>query len=69
MHDGRFGTLNSVLDFYNTGVQETENIDPILKQSEETYGITLNHQEKEQIIAFLKTLTDEKFIHDERFAE
>jgi len=32
-------------------------------------GISINEQEKEDIIAFLKTLTDEEFITDKRFAE
>ncbi|KAF9659452.1 cytochrome c peroxidase [Tenacibaculum sp. ZH5_bin.1] len=69
MHDGRFGSLKSVLNFYATGVQETQNLDPILKNENGTIGIALNEQEKENIIAFLKTLTDEEFITDKRFAE
>ena len=69
MHDGRFGSLKSVLNFYATGVRETQNLDPILKKEDGTTGISLNEQEKENIIAFLKTLTDEEFITDKRFAE
>lgn len=69
MHDGRFGSLESVLDFYSDGVQETQNLDPLLKQESGRPGINLTPQEKENIIAFLKTLTDEEFITDERFAE
>ena len=69
MHDGRFGSLKSVLNFYTTGVQETQNLDPILKNEDGTLGISINEQEKEDIIAFLKTLTDEEFITDKRFAE
>ncbi|MGQ3677427.1 cytochrome-c peroxidase [Tenacibaculum discolor] len=69
MHDGRFGSLKSVLNFYATGVQETQNLDPILKKEDGTTGISLNEQEKEDIIVFLKTLTDEEFITDKRFAE
>ncbi|MDO6674185.1 cytochrome c peroxidase [Tenacibaculum sp. 1_MG-2023] len=69
MHDGRFGSLKSVLNFYATGVQETQNLDPILKNENGKTGIPLNEQEKEDIIAFLKTLTDEEFITDKRFAE
>lgn len=69
MHDGRFGSLQSVLNFYAKGVQETQNLDPILKNENGKIGIPLNEQEKEDIIAFLKTLTDEEFITDKRFAE
>ena len=69
MHDGRFGSLNSVLNFYINGVQETPNLDPILKNTNGTLGIQLTEEEKENIIAFLKTLTDEQFITDKRFVE
>lgn len=69
MHDGRFGSLSSVLNFYASGVQETPNLDPLLKDENGILGIPLNEQEKEDIITFLKTLTDEEFITDKRFAE
>lgn len=66
MHDGRFGSLQSVLNFYSNGVQNTQNLDPLLQQHS-TLGIPLNQNEKEAIIAFLKTLTDEKFIANPEF--
>lgn len=66
MHDGRFGSLQSVLNFYASGVQNTQNLDPLLQQHP-TLGIPLNQQEKEAIIAFLKTLTDEEFISNPLF--
>jgi cytochrome c peroxidase len=42
-------------------------IDPIFKQNTKR-GIALTSKEKSQIIAFLKTLTDESFLKDKRFA-
>ncbi|MFY7741117.1 MAG: cytochrome-c peroxidase [Flavobacterium sp.] len=66
MHDGRFGSLQSVLNFYSTGVQNTQNLDPLLQQHG-TLGIPLTQEQKEAIIAFLKTLTDEKFITNPEF--
>lgn len=69
MHDGRFGSLKSVLNFYSNGVTNTQNLDPILKHNDGSIGIKLSSEEKENIIAFLKTLTDEEFIKDKRFAE
>lgn len=66
MHDGRFGSLQSVLNFYSNGVQNTKNLDPLMQQHA-TLGIPLNQAEKEAIIAFLKTLTDEKFITNPEF--
>ena len=68
MHDGRFYSLAAVLDHYAENVQPTENLDPLLKQNGKL-GIALSADEKRQIIAFLKTLTDEQFLRDSRFAE
>ena len=53
MHDGRFFTLNQVLDHYVSGVQHSATLDPALAN-----GIPLTGLEKQQLIAFLKTLTD-----------
>lgn len=69
MHDGRFGSLESVLNFYANDVQETENLDELLKHTDGTLGISLSTEEKYKIKIFLKTLTDEEFIQDKRFAE
>ncbi|WP_333474227.1 cytochrome-c peroxidase [Zunongwangia sp. HGR-M22] len=68
MHDGRFGSLESVLNFYDNGVQESETLDPILKQNNRL-GIDLNSEEKAALIAFLNTLTDDEYLNDKRFAE
>ena len=68
MHDGRFYSLAAVLDHYAENVQRTENLDPLLQQNGRL-GIALSADEKQQIIAFLKTLTDDQFIRDVRFAE
>lgn len=62
MHDGRFSTLNAVLDHYSSGVKNYPTLDTSL-----CGGIPLTAQEKLDIIAFLKTLTDENFIRDRRF--
>ncbi|MBD3889959.1 cytochrome-c peroxidase [Olleya marilimosa] len=69
MHDGRFSTLEVVLDFYDSGIVDNGNVDPSLQKADGTYGISLSAYEKESVIAFLKTLTDNQFLEDERFAE
>ena len=69
MHDGRFGTLEQVLDFYSSGVTDSPTLDPILKQENGTLGIPLDATEKAQLLAFLKTLSDNDFAQDRRFAE
>ena len=66
MHDGRFGSLESVLNFYATGVHNTENLDPLLNNNG-VPGIPLTEDEKAAIIAFLKTLTDEEYINNPLF--
>lgn len=68
MHDGRFYSLDAVLDHYAENVQPTENLDPLLNQNGRL-GIALTPDEKRQIIQFLKTLTDDEFLRDPRFAE
>ncbi|OZI08172.1 cytochrome-c peroxidase [Siphonobacter sp. BAB-5385] len=68
MHDGRFYTLEAVLDHYAENVHNTPNLDPILKASTGKRGIALTQQERQQIIAFLKTLTDEEFLTNKQLA-
>lgn len=64
MHDGRFRNLNQVLDHYGSGKYFSGNYDLSLNK---TAGLTV--LEKQDIIAFLKTLTDKTFLHDKRFAD
>jgi cytochrome c peroxidase len=64
MHDGRFYSLDEVLDHYSSGVKASENLDPSLKN-----GIQLNNSERTQIKAFLKTLTDNEFIKNTIYGE
>lgn len=64
MHDGRFWTLEEVLDHYASGVVSSPTLDPALSS-----GIPMNTQEKADIIAFLKTLTDDSFILNHEYSE
>ncbi|MEL1243353.1 cytochrome c peroxidase [Flavobacterium sp. DGU11] len=68
MHDGRFGSLEAVLNHYTSGITDSPTLDPLLHQGG-VLGIALNETEKEQVIAFLKTLTDDQYITDNRFSE
>jgi len=68
MHDGRFGTLDAVLEHYNSGVVNSATLDPLLNKNG-TLGIPLTPDEKLQLIAFLKTLTDNQYLTDARFSE
>ncbi len=66
MHDGRIGSLAEVLAHYDHGVQPHPNLDAAFRKNERL-GITLSKTEQQEIIAFLKTLTDTSFINDKRF--
>ncbi|MBL9133604.1 MAG: cytochrome C peroxidase [Verrucomicrobiaceae bacterium] len=60
MHDGRFSTLEEVVEHYSSGVRRGDTLDPNLAKHPET-GIQLSATEKADLVAFLKTLTDETF--------
>ncbi len=67
MHDGRFKTLEEVIDHYNAGIQESSTVDPAILNTKAT-GLFLAPQEKEDLINFLKTLTDSTFQHNPEYA-
>lgn len=68
MHDGRFYTLDAVLDQYTSHTQLTPNLDPLLQQYG-TPGIPLTPEEKASLLAFLNTLNDKKFVTDKTLSE
>jgi cytochrome c peroxidase len=68
MHDGRFRTLRDVVHFYSTGVQESPDLDPRLRDSAgHPRRLNLTDAQVGQLVAFLETLTDTSFLHDPRF--
>ena len=64
MHDGRFTTLDEVIDFYSEGVQYSENISPLIHHVMQG-GVQLTNEEKAQLKAFLNTLTDQSLLPTE----
>ncbi len=65
MHDGRFQTLEEVVEFYNSGVhRNSPNIDPIMTKPGKEYGLDLTPLQKDDLVNFLKTFTDSSFIHN-----
>ena len=58
MHDGRFQTLEEVIDHYDSGFHRTRLTDPVLLIRP---NLGLNRKEKRALIAFLKTLSDTRF--------
>ncbi|RYG29741.1 MAG: hypothetical protein EOO01_37775 [Chitinophagaceae bacterium] len=63
-HDGRFTSIGSMLDHYNSGVQQSASLDPSLKN-----GISISFNDRYYLVQFLGTLTDSAFINDKRFSQ
>ncbi|MFN5025564.1 MAG: cytochrome-c peroxidase [Bacteroidota bacterium] len=59
MHDGRFKTLEEVVEHYDNGVIRSHPTDPLYLKHPE--GLQLSAQEKADLVAFLKTMTDSTF--------
>ena len=69
MHDGRFTTLLEVVEHYNSGVQAHPNLDNRLKQNNGTpRRLNLTDQEKQDLVSFMLTLTDDTFITEAKFS-
>ena len=66
MHDGRFATLEEVINHYSEGLQFSSTIDPLMKKVSQG-GVQLTPQEKLDLKAFLLTLTDPEFINNPDF--
>lgn len=94
MHDGRFATLEEVIDFYNEGIQPHEQLSFMLREGWNGGGgiftpfegdfipgvgdsstaiqplrLQLDSDEKRALIAFLKTLSDDKISSDVKFSD
>ena len=65
MHDGRFSTLEQVVEHYNSGGKYSTTVDPLMKKL--GVGLQLTEQEKQDLIAFLKTLSDTEFLNNPDF--
>jgi cytochrome c peroxidase len=63
MHDGRFATLDAVLDHYSSGGKKHPNKDIRVQP------LNLTASEKAALLAFMKTLTDPHFLSDSRFSD
>ncbi len=70
MHDGRFATLEDVVEHYNSGIQAHQNLHFALRdaQTSQPKRLNLSNTEKQALVSFLKTLTDTQFAEDVRFS-
>jgi cytochrome c peroxidase len=75
MHDGRFTTLEEVLDHYNSGIKKSRTLSALIREADNLHktdqdniSLHLTEMDKTALLAFLQTLTDEDFVTDERFS-
>ncbi len=72
MHDGRFATLEEVIEHYNSGVQAHPYLDdrltPDLTPGGTPYELNLTQEQKDALLAFMHTLTDHPLINDVKFS-
>lgn len=68
MHDGRFATLDEVIEFYSTGLQASSTIDPLMKNVDNG-GAQLSTSDKADLKAFLLSLSDPLFLTNTDFQE
>jgi len=66
MHDGRFETLEEVIEFYSHHLVNTPYIDPLMHHIANG-GVQLTPMEKSDLLAFIKTLEDEDFLINPEF--
>jgi cytochrome c peroxidase len=75
MHDGRFASLEEVVEFYNSGVVNNPNLSPPLRNPPggpnggQPRRLNLTAAEKAALVAFLKTLTDTTLTSDPKFSD
>lgn len=69
MHDGRFATIEEVLDHYNDGGHPSSTVDSFMKFTDPDLTLELDATKRAQILAFLNTLTDTEFIENPAFAD
>lgn len=70
MHDGRFSTLEEVVEHYNSGIQNHPNLGDALRDTNgQPVQLNLSAQEKTDLVNFLKTLSDDVLTSDVKFSD
>jgi len=65
MHDGRFATLEEVVEHYHHGGKASPTVNPFIRTGNDT--LQLSAQDKRDLIAFLLTMTDSSFVTNPAF--
>lgn len=68
MHDGRFQSLEEVVEHYSNGIQSHPNLSNELKSGNNPKQFNFSNAEKESLLAFLETLTDNQLLTDDKYS-
>jgi cytochrome c peroxidase len=70
MHDGRFSTLEEVVEHYNSGIQAHPTLSAALTDTNgDPVRLNFTDTEKAALVAFLRTLTDESIANEEKWSD
>jgi cytochrome c peroxidase len=70
MHDGRFASLREVIEHYDHGIQDSPDLDTLLRDGAgQVRRMHLCAEDQQALEAFLRTLTDEPMLADPKFAD
>lgn len=68
MHDGRFKTLNEVIQHYNNGIEQNENLDTLLMKNGKPLRLNLTQKEINEMVGFMELLTDSIYLSNPEFS-
>ncbi len=70
MHDGRFATLEDVVDFYSDNIADHPKLHELLRNNNgQPLRLNLSNEDKAALIAFLETLTDVDYLQEVRYSD
>ena len=69
MHDGRFATLDDVINHYSEGIQNHDNLHNNLRSGNDAKKMNFTNDDKANLKAYLLTLTDKEVIADVKFSD
>jgi cytochrome c peroxidase len=69
MHDGRFKTLEEVVEFYDTGIRNNPSLDRVLRNADGSVSrMNLDASQRTALVDYLRTFTDSVFLRSPKFS-
>jgi cytochrome c peroxidase len=69
MHDGRFETLEEVINHYSEGIVNHKNLNQFLKVGSQAKKLNFSNSDKQSLVDYFGTLTDNEFITDVKYSD